>query len=88
MSTNATSRSTRFAITCQIPLFRAFLRTKIEGKFGYFEDWHKLETQTDAAIAVRYLLEIDSRREINLDPAVGKKWDALDAEYEFWKRGM
>ena len=86
MTKNRTQAS-RCAIMCQSPMFWLFLKSKIPEK-NQSAPWAKLETKKDAANAVRYLLEIDSRREIDSNPVVLKKWNEMDAEFEFWVRGM
>lgn len=87
-------RSADCAILCQEPLFRAFMRqherlTKVSPDTPWRaapnEPWVFVRTKEDAAIAVRFLLDIDSRRELDTDPAAATRWAILKQEFQDWK---
>ncbi len=69
---------------CNEPLFRAFLKSRPE--LGAKQDPPFLRTADDAAIAVRYLLDIESRRQLNEAP-YDEQWREMVADYELWKTG-
>lgn len=52
------------------------------------ERWTFLRNKEDAAIAVRFLIGIDSRRELDTNHEAGINWLELVAEYELWKKGI
>jgi hypothetical protein len=74
----------RAGILCGEEGFQTFLRKKYpdawKGGLG--------EGETKAADALRSIIQVDSRREIGSDPEALARWDALQANYEMWKRGQ
>ena len=85
---NSMTKAAQCAMACQNSLFQAFLRCRLPGILKETETWPWVKTKEDAATAVRYLIDIDSRREIDTDPGALQRWNELDAEFEFWKRDL
>ena len=79
--------SAECGIACNEPLFRAFLKQQSED-FPSDEPWLGVRTKEDAATAVRFMLAIDSRRELDTDGEAGIRWRELKADYELWKKGI
>lgn len=81
------------AIKCSDPRFRAFLREQLsepgvkDGLEGD-EDWLGVETSVQAASASRYLLNVESRKELDEEGPAASRWGALAGQYEGWKRGI
>jgi hypothetical protein len=77
------------AIKCSQPLFRAFLRQEILHKDAPLlmgdEAWALIETKEDAAEAVRFIMRIVSRRELDSDPIKGRAWEFMAGRFECWK---
>lgn len=79
------------AIKCGEPLFRAFLRSRprvmalstVPGN-----PWVFVRSKEDAAIAVRFLVDIDSRRELNTDNEAAMRWRELAADFDLWQRDI
>tara|TARA_R110000744_G_scaffold326330_1_gene432078 strand:+ start:3547 stop:3750 length:204 start_codon:yes stop_codon:yes gene_type:complete len=49
------------------------------------DTWTKIETPEEAGHAVRFLLMIKSRRELN-QPEEARRWEVLAGRFEMWKR--
>jgi hypothetical protein len=77
------------AIKCSHPRFRAFLRAEIMHKDAPLlmgdEAWILIETKEDAAEAVRFIMRIVSRSELDSDPIKGKYWEFMAGRFECWK---
>lgn len=74
------------AMLCAEPMFRVFLKAELvlqNEDIG--EPWCALRTKEHAAIAVRHLLELDSRRELNEDPEKAKAWQAMAQRFNDWQ---
>lgn len=72
---------------CNEPLFRAFLKSRPEVRIvagSPLRPWVFLRTKEDAADAIRYLLDIQSRRQLN-DAPYDAQWREMVADYELWK---
>lgn len=52
------------------------------------ERWTFLRNKDDAAVALRFLLGVDSRRELDTDHEAAINFRSLVADYELWKRGI
>lgn len=79
--------SAQCAIRCQSALFRAFLKSKVDPADFPGEEWPAIRDKNAAAIAVRHVLNLDSRRELDEDAAAARRWHALEAEFLAWEKG-
>jgi hypothetical protein len=86
-------------IACNDPLFRSFLKAPVtelvKAKHieatdmnGNPQAWTVLRTPEQAAIAVRVLCEIDSRRDLDREPGAAARWREMHADFEVWRRGI
>ena len=74
----------RAAIICGEPSFQMFLQKK---KWKRWEE--SIGQGADrAADTMRRVLDIESRRDLASNAEALKRYDALMAEYELWKRGQ
>jgi len=76
---------------CGEPLFRAFLKWKlgepgVKDGLTLDEKWLALRDKDDAALAARYLLAVESRRELNTGPGA-IRWNELKGDFDMWKAG-
>lgn len=73
------------AIRCGEEQFQQFL---INNKTGSAGAWRSEKPRAEvAAMAVRYLCEVPSRKDIIEGSPAGEAWAALEAEYWSWQRG-
>lgn len=74
---------------CNEPLFRAFLKQNDNVKrYGVRfpnDQWPFLRDKEAAAIAVRFIIGIDSRRDLDTDYDAAAIWREMVADYELWK---
>lgn len=68
------------ALLCGDPLFRRFLETKLPL-------WD-MATPDEAATALRCLLGIESRVELDHDPAAAARFESLRGEFLVWKAAV
>jgi hypothetical protein len=77
---------------CSQPLFRAFLRQEILHKDAPLlmgdEAWALIETKEDAAEAVRFIMRIVSRRELDSNPSKEKDWYFMSGRFQGWKHDL
>jgi hypothetical protein len=73
----------RAAIVCGEQAFQTYVRQR------YPHAWNTGlgDGATRAADAMRYILKIESRKDLATDKAALARFDALTADYEMWKRG-
>jgi hypothetical protein len=73
----------RAAILCGEESFQTFLKKK------HRKVWDASigEGAAQAGECMRQILNIESRKEIGTDPDALHAFDALDAEYQLWRRG-
>lgn len=81
---------------CNEPLFWLFLKSR-DNIISYTARrvtdchdggaWVYLRSKEDAAEAVRFLMGVESRRELD-DPEAAMNWRELAADYDLWKRGI
>lgn len=81
------------AIKCGQDRFRAFMRERlaepgIKDGLDEIPDWVEVKTPADGAFALRYLINIESRKELNEAGPALSRWNALLDAYEGWKRGI
>lgn len=86
------SNARECAIKCGQPLFRAFMREQLQDiehrdHIPEGADWTMIETPEDAGYAVRFLLMIESRRELKDGPAA-ERWNLMAGQFEMWKRDL
>ena len=87
--------SAKCAILCSEPLFRSYLKGRMTAAQSQrlmtgarqVEPWETVRTKEDAAIAVRFLLDIDSRSEIDRDDEAAARWAEMAGDFEYWKAG-
>lgn len=73
------------AMLGQEPEFHEFLRTKT----GNAGSWRGDKPVSEiAAMTVRYLCEVKSRKDLIAGTPAGDAWQTLEAEYYAWSRGM
>lgn len=84
---NRLTNAAKCAMACQEPMFRAFLKHKLEGASPHIqaEPWYPMRDKDHAAVAVRYLLDIDSRRDLDTDTDALRRWWSLRQEFETWE---
>lgn len=87
------SNASACAIKCTNARFRTFLREElaIPGvKDGIDDDpeWLRVRTALQATSAIYYLLNIESRKELNEEGPALSRWNHLLGKYEAWMRGM
>jgi hypothetical protein len=68
--------SAQASIRCTEPAFQRYM-----AELGYV-----VENEDDAAGVVRELCNVDSRRQLNLDPAAAEKWRQLEREFKLWMK--
>lgn len=71
--------STQAAIRCGEPDFQRFLKEMHPQRWALEES---------APTAVRSLMGVETRAHIARGTEAGKRWQALEAEYYVWQRGM
>lgn len=90
------TKAAECAIKCGEPLFRSFLKERMSQAQSQrlmvgarqIEPWEHVRSKEDAAIAVRFLLDIDSRRDLDTNPEAGARWSEMDGDFYIWKRGL
>jgi len=83
----------RCAIMCSEGRFRAFLQSELSEpgvKDGVPDDapWIGVNTPGEASFAVRYLLGITTRKQLDTEGAAAQRWDAMLDKFEAWKWGL
>ena len=86
------TNAAKCAIKCGEMPFIVFLKERmsepgIKDGLNLDEPWLALRNKDHAVVAVRYLLNIDSRRELDTDKEAARRWSDLDGDFEIWKRG-
>lgn len=84
--TNPNEFVTQCAMSCNEPLFAAFLKDK------YPEEWAAAAVKSSptggknaATLALYSILNIKSRTELRTDPIKIEKWRPIHSDFEFWK---
>lgn len=88
-------QSAQCAILCADPLFRSYLKGRMSAAQSQrlmtgarqVEAWEIVRSKEDAAIAVRFLLDIDSRRDLDLDEKSAARWSEMAGDFAYWKAG-
>jgi hypothetical protein len=71
--------SMQAGIRCEEPAFQRFLRENYNR--GHMRS---IQNADDAALDVRWICGVDSRRGLNTDPEAARKWTDLDRSYQAW----
>jgi hypothetical protein len=73
--------SIQAAIRCNEPAFQRFMREVYDSEAHGDDD-------EDAADALRHICGVDSRTELNTNPAAAAVWKSLDRSYQAWLKAV